>query len=492
MLIRILVMVEPAPLRRRIQRQVRDPHTLVSTLGSRKAFWSEMSRQTFDLLILNRTAFQDPPSNLIGTVRALPEEPEVVVLCEREDPEERAALLEAGAYAVIYEGLTDPALAGALGTLISRRREESLRHLRADRLAQVPSLRDFVSASTAMQAFMSVVYRVLPVDSSLLILGETGVGKERLARALHNEGPRSRGPFMQVNCAALPEPLLESELFGHKEGAFTGAVRTRRGCFELAHRGTIFLDEICELPVPLQAKLLQVLQDRSIRPVGSETSIDVDVRVIAATNRDIEDEIKTKRFREDLYYRLSVVSLTIPPLRERREDIPELLESYREHFCSRFGRSIGRTPEDVESALIRYPWPGNVRELINVMERAVLLCTGDEITLAELPEIIGRRPADEQAGSAPAGSPVVSDCLLPERFIQKPWRQVRKEMVRVFEKQYVAGLLRLTGGRIGETARLAGMEPRSLHEKMKRHGLSKEDFRRQDGSPSDEQAHRRR
>lgn len=491
MLIRVLLMVEPAPLRRRIQRQVTDPHTLVSTLRNRKAFWSEVSRHTFDLLILNRAMFQDPTNNLIGTVRALPDEPEVIVLCEREDPEERAALLQAGAYAVIYEGLTDQALSGALGTLIFRRREESLRHLRADRLAQRPSLRDFVSGSPAMQAFMSVVYRVLPVDSSLLILGETGVGKERLARALHNEGPRFRGPFTQVNCAALPETLLESELFGHKEGAFTGAVRTRRGCFELAHGGTIFLDEICELSVALQAKLLQVLQDRSIRPVGSEKSIDVDVRVIAATNRDIEEEIKAKRFREDLYYRLSVVSLKIPPLRERREDIPELVESYLEHFRSRFGRSITGVREDATSSLARYDWPGNVRELINVMERAVLLCTGEEITLAEMPEIISRLPGDVRSGTAPAGSPAVSDCLLPERLIKKPWREVRKEMVNVFEKQYVAGLLRLTGGRVGETARRAGMEPRSLHEKMKRHGLRKEDFRRQDVSASDEQDHGR-
>ena len=220
--------------------------------------------------------------------------------------------------------------------------------------------------------------------------------------------------------------------------------------------------------------------------MGSEKSIDVDVRVIAATNRDIEEEIKARRFREDLYYRLSVVSIKIPPLRERREDIPELLESYLEHFCGRFTRSITRVREDAKSSLVRYDWPGNVRELINVMERAVLLCTGEEITLAEMPEIISRLPGDAHSGTAPAGSPVVSDCLLPARLIKKPWREVRKEMVNVFEKQYVAGLLRLTGGRVGETARRAGMEPRSLHEKMKRHGLRKEDFRRQDASPSDE------
>ena len=492
MLIRVLLMVEPPPLRRRVQRQITDPHTLVSVLRKRKALWVEMSRHTFDLLILTRDAFQDPPANFLGTVRALPDDPEVVVLCEREDPEERAALLAAGAYAVIYEGLPDQALAGALGALISRRREQSLQRLRAERFGQRPSLRDFVSASPAMQAFMSVVYRVLPVDSSLLILGETGVGKERLARALHNEGPRSQGPFTQVNCAALPETLLESELFGHKEGAFTGAVRARRGCFELAHRGTIFLDEICELPVALQAKLLQVLQDRSIRPVGSETSVDVDVRVIAATNRDIEDEIRTRRFREDLYYRLSVVSLKIPPLRERREDIPELLDSYLEHFCTRFGRSIAGIREEAKASLIRYDWPGNVRELINAMERAVLLCPGDEITVAELPQMISQLPADARPAAAWSALQALPQGLLTERFVKRPWKEVRKETLALFERQYLTELLRLTGGRVGETARRAGMEPRSLHEKMKRYGLRKEDFRREEGLEADEQAHRRR
>lgn len=482
MLIRVLIMVEPASLRRRIQRQITDPHTLVSPIKSKKGFWSEISCHAFDFLIVKWETLRDPLETFIGTVRALPDEPEVVVLCEREDPEKRASLLAAGAYAVIYEGLPDQALAGALGTLITRRREESMRRLRADRLAQAPSLRDFVSASPAMQAFLSVVHRVLSADSSLLILGETGVGKERLARALHNEGPRSRGPFMQVNCAALPETLLESELFGHKEGAFTGAVRTRRGCFELAHKGTIFLDEICELPVALQAKLLQALQDRSIRPVGSETPVDVDVRVMAATNRDIEEEIKAKRFREDLYYRLSVVSLKIPPLRERREDIPELAESYLEHFRTRLGRPVNGIREDAKASLVRYGWPGNVRELINVIERAVLLCPGEEITLAEMPEVISRATSMEPPGAAPMPSPPLSDGLLPERFLKKPWRRVRREMVSALEKQYLGGLLRLTGGRVGETARRAGMAPRSLHGKMKKHGLRKEDFRPQDDS----------
>jgi len=477
MLVRVLLLLEPAALRRRVKRQIADPHTLVVTPAKKRDRWSEVSRNACDLVIIERGSIPDPVADFIGTVRSLPDEPEAVILCPRENAEERAALLAAGAYEVIYEGLEDAALAGALNTLISRRRDEALRRFQASRQGQQPSLRDLVSASPAMQAFLSVAYRVLPADSSLLILGETGVGKERLARALHNEGPRSTGPFVQVNCAALPETLLESELFGHAEGAFTGAVRTRRGCFEMAHRGTIFLDEICELPFALQAKLLQVLQDRQIRPVGSESFVTVDVRVVAATNRDMEAEIRARRFRDDLYYRLSVVSLEIPPLRERREDIPALLESYREHFCTRLGRAVGGIREDALSALVRYGWPGNVRELSNVMERAILLCAGDEITADDLPESIARSADPARTGSPVAVSQASQAHLLPDRLMEKPWRKVRKELLDSLERQYLARHLERSGGRIGETARRAGMEPRSLHEKMKRLGLRKEDYR---------------
>ena len=308
-----------------------------------------------------------------------------------------------------------------------------------------------------------------------LILGETGVGKERLARAIHNEGPRSKAPFITVNCAALPETLLESELFGHEEGAFTGAVRARRGYFELANGGTIFLDEIGEMPLHLQAKLLQVLQDRTLRPIGSEKIVEIDVRVIAATNRDLKEEIKIKRFREDLYYRLSVVSLTIPPLSERRQDIPLLIDSYIDHFCTRFGRPLKKASKDAQAVLVGYEWPGNVRELINVIERALILCSGEEITLLDLPDNIYHGTVATAESTVVAHKDGIPN--LPLRlWLNMPWRDARNKMLEDFERRYLEGLLEETGGRIGETARRAGMSPRSLHQKMKHHGLRKEDF----------------
>jgi len=323
---------------------------------------------------------------------------------------------------------------------------------------------------------MRVVNRVVKTDVPLLILGETGVGKERLARAIHAEGPRSAGPFITVNCGALPETLLESELFGHEEGAFTGAVRSRRGWFELAHRGTIFLDEIGELANHLQVKLLRVLQEHEIQRIGSEKSFKVDVRVMAATNRDLEEEIESGYFRKDLYYRLSVMTLTIPPLKDRIEDIPVLVESYIKYLRPRIGCEVFGISDEAQEALEQYLWPGNVRELINVIERAMLLCNDTEITLLDLPTNISGKSEGTTMNSASLLHPPDLGNL-QEEWLQKPLQEVRKEVLEKFEHSYLSGLLRLTNGRVGETAKRAGIQSRSLFDKMQRLGLRKEDFK---------------
>jgi DNA-binding NtrC family response regulator len=275
-----------------------------------------------------------------------------------------------------------------------------------------------------------------------------------------------------VNCGALPESLIESELFGHEEGAFTGASRARRGYFELAHKGTLFLDEIAETPLHLQVKLLRAIETRTIQRVGGERPLQVDVRVMAATNRDLDAEVAARRFRSDLYYRLAVVTLSIPPLRERREDIPELVETYVQRFNIHLGREIaGCAPEAVE-ALGAYSWPGNVRELINVIERAVLLCSGDRIELYDLPEsITGRAPGALE-------DPLAPELATPADWIEKPLRTIKEALVTSVERRYVTEVLRATQGRIGETAKRAGLNERALYALMRRHGLRKEDFKR--------------
>ena len=477
MLVRLLLVSETASFRTRIRRMVTDPHVLLipRSIKKQKDLWNALGEQPFDLALVEKEALPERVGDLIVTIRELPERPEVIVINNREDSEESAELQAAGCYAVIYQGLSDSALGAAVNALIGRRRGTIVDRLRTERFKFKASLQDFVSSSPAMQTFMSMVYRVVPTDSSLLILGETGVGKERLARAIHNEGSRNKAPFITVNCAALPDALLESELFGHEEGAFTGAVRARRGHFELAHGGTLFLDEIGELPLHLQSKLLQVLQDRALRPIGSEKMVEVDVRIMAATNRDLEEEMEGKRFREDLYFRLSVVSLQVPPLRERRQDIPVLIDSYLEHFCTRFGWPLKRMDAEAREALLRYGWPGNVRELINVIERALILCQEEEITLQDLPGNLSGT-SESRAGTEPLSGMGRIRTSDGGALLKKPWREARDAVLESFERSYLAGLLRETGGRIGETARRAGMSARSVHEKMKHHGLRKEDY----------------
>ncbi len=324
-----------------------------------------------------------------------------------------------------------------------------------------------------MQAFLHVARRMTTSNTSLLITGETGVGKEWLARAIHGESPRNTGPFVAINCGALPEGLLESELFGHEKGAFTGATRSKRGHFEAAEGGSLFLDEIGEIPLHLQVRLLRVIQAREVQRLGAEQPLRVDVRILAATNRNLLQEVACGNFRRDLYYRLSVVSLAVPPLRERREDIPDLIERYLTHFQSQLPNSIQGVDPHALQALIEYNWPGNVRELINVIERAVLLCEGERISRQDLPDVIARND------TLPAPILVTPDADqgLPASWLQLPLKEAQQKLRDRFEQAYLVGLLQQTRGRVGETARRAGISSRSLYTRMLRLGLRKEDFR---------------
>jgi transcriptional regulator with PAS, ATPase and Fis domain len=242
-----------------------------------------------------------------------------------------------------------------------------------------------VAKSEAMRDVLALAERVAGVDTTVLLTGESGTGKELLARLIHDRSRRSRGSFVAVNCAALPEPLLESELFGHLRGAFTGAVADRRGLFEEANQGTLFLDEIAEAPTAIQVKLLRALQEREIRRVGSVAPIKVNVRLLAATNRDLDRAVARREFRRDLYYRLNVINIAIPPLRDRPDDILPLARLFVDVYAKAQGKEIRAISAEALNLLTAYPWPGNVRELENVIERAVVLATRDRITVAELP-----------------------------------------------------------------------------------------------------------
>ncbi len=423
-----------------------------------------------DVIVVSEVLLPVPFSDSIKMITSLPELPVLVVIAESGDESYHAQLLAEGVDVVLHSKLSDADIAAAIEGVAQKKFASRSNIIRARQLTTEPRLSDFVSNSRSMLSFINIARRVVKSDTSVLILGETGVGKERLALALHSEGARSMGPFIPINCAALPDNLLESELFGHEQGAFTGAVRARRGAFEMAHEGTIFLDEIGDMPLSLQVKLLRVLQDRKFMKIGGERTIDVNVRVMAATNRNLAAEVEAGRFRRDLYYRLSVVSLLIPPLRERKEDIPELVQSYIEYFSPRIGVEVNDIDDAALDALSEYSWPGNVRELINVIERAMLLCDGDIISVSELPDEIStsQRQGKQDAALLTALAGGISS---------RPWKEVRGEVVAYYERIYLTELLAENRGRIADSAAAAGMTTRALNEKMREYNLDKKDFK---------------
>lgn len=476
MLIHLLIAVQPASFEQRLRRLLARHDLLVHlALPTARDLLSGLRGKDQDLVLLSRSLLPEDPRVIIGQIRDLPERPGVIVFEDKSDGRDRAKLLSHDCLAVLPSTLPDDILLETLDTLIQRQRQEAISRNNAERPEERFSLSDFVSESVTMQRFVATARKVVRADSAVLILGETGVGKERLARAIHAEGPRSTAPFVPVHCAALPEGLVESEMFGHEAGAFTGATRARKGYFELAHRGTLFLDEVGEIPPHLQVKLLRALEDRRIHRVGAEKPIEVRVRIIAATNRDIETEMNAGRFRPDLFYRLAVLSLVIPPLRERPEDIQKLALDYLEHFRQQVGRPEIAIEADALALLTRYGWPGNVRELINTIEQAVLLCSENLITVEDLP----RRIVTEVIRGTAAVIPFSSDGVmrLTDELLDKSLPDARAEIVAAFERTYASRLLEATRGRVGETAKRAGINQRHLYDLMKRHGLHKEEFK---------------
>ena len=308
-----------------------------------------------------------------------------------------------------YDFLTKPLNLDQLGMIVQRAlssREMSLQHQQMKHeLEGSHALKSMIGKSPAMQKVQETLKKVSDSKASILITGESGVGKEVVADAIHNLSSRKNNSFIKVHCAALSETLLESELFGHEKGAFTGAEKLQKGRFELAHGGTIFLDEIGEINQNVQIKILRVLQEKKFERVGGEQTIEVDVRIIAATNKNLEEEVKAGRFREDLYYRLNVIHITVPPLRDRKEDIPLLMSSFLKEFNEENNKHITGVDGRAKAAIFKYDWPGNIRELRNCMESAVVMCSGNEISLNDLPPAISQGTSSDSI-SIPLGIPL--------------------------------------------------------------------------------------
>ncbi|MDA3970592.1 MAG: sigma-54 dependent transcriptional regulator [Desulfobulbaceae bacterium] len=375
----------------------------------------------------------------------------VIVITAFSSVESAVVAMKRGA----FDYVTKPIDMDELQLIIARalhveKLEQENIHLK-ERLLENFSFANIIGSSKVMQEMFATLSMVAPTDATVLIGGESGTGKELIANALHQTSSRKDGPFIKVNCAALHENLLESELFGHEKGAFTGATEQRKGRFELAHRGTLFLDEIGDMTVPTQAKILRVLQEGEIERLGGSKTIKVDVRLVAASHRDLEAMVEQGEFRQDLFFRLSVVPIILPPLRERGSDIPELARYFLKRYAQKNKKDIRTIHPQALNLLMHHDWPGNIRELENCMERAVILCQGEQITPAELP------PQLTPHGQNPA------DSTLPATTSGLTLRDMEREMIRV--------TLEETAGNKSQAAKNLGIARQTLLNKIKEYGL---------------------
>jgi two-component system, NtrC family, response regulator HydG len=372
----------------------------------------------------------------------------VVVGTGQGSMEAAISAMRAGAYDFVNKPFDPKLLALTLARAVQNHRlRAELKRLQQNIALQSPA--GFIGRSATMRSVRELVARVADSDASVLIQGETGTGKELVARMIHSNAKRRSGPFVAVNCAAVPHALIESELFGHARGAFTDARTQRTGLFLEAHGGTLFLDEIAELPLETQPKLLRALQERTVRPVGSNTEQAFDVRVVAASNRDLEYEVFEKRFREDLYYRINVVTIELPPLRNRGGDVLEIAQ----HLLTRFAERAGKPPLTLSAGaaekLVAYGWPGNVRELENCLERGVALARFDQLTAEDLPEKIRNYRAEKFVVAADDPTEVVT--------------------LEQLEKSYILRVLSLMGGNKSQAAQMLGVDRRTLYRKLARY-----------------------
>ncbi len=439
------------------------PGSALSCVLSGEAALDDLASSPCDVLVTDLRMPGLSGLELLGRALALDPQLGVVLLTAHGDIDTAVMALKAGA----YDFLTKPVDSEHLARVVAKGLE------RAALLRENSRLRAAIRAcgadagllgqSPAMIQIKEAIAAVAGSEYTVLIRGESGTGKELAARAIHSLSRRASGPFLSVNCPAIPDQLLESELFGHVRGAFTGAERDRKGLFLSANGGVIVLDEIGDIPMSVQTKLLRVLQEREVRPVGSSKSVPIDVRILASTNQDLEAKIAGKSFREDLYYRLNVLTVRLPPLRERREDIPLLATAFLERACRETGIGDKEFSAEALAALTGREWPGNVRELFNFVRRLTVFCRGD---------VIG-------PSAVAAADPGQTDPAEPEGDddAPAPYLEAKAQVVDAFTRRYVERLLGRTRGNVSEAARLSGLERVSLQKILRRLGIAAEGYR---------------
>jgi len=420
--------------------------------------------QIFDL-VLTDLALGRGASGMDVLLRVKQKRPETAVVMITAHGSEKVAVdaMKNGAEDYIPKPFDNDEIRVVVRRALDRHRLEREHRLLLERVQREFGFGNLIGSGPSMRRVFETIQKVAETDLTVLIRGESGTGKELVAQAIHNTSGRRDRPFVAVNCAAINRELVESELFGHEKGAFTGADQQRMGRFEAAEGGTIFLDEIGDMATETQAKVLRVLQERQFERVGGTRSVEVDVRVVAATHRNLEKEVEEGRFREDLYYRLKVVQLELPPLRERGEDLPALCDRFLEQVAERLGREKRRLSSEALACLAQHAWPGNVRELRNVLEQAAVLSSGEEIEEADL-QLAPGRPPHASTSSTASDDPDAT------------FSDAKKQMIESFEREFLLNALRANEGNVSQTARSIGMVRQRLQQKIRELGLRESDW----------------
>jgi DNA-binding NtrC family response regulator len=435
-------------LLRRLGHQVEQAHDAEEAI-------TKLGEGAFDLVITDLALGGAATGmDVLRAAKAARAETAVVMITAHGSEKIAVEAMKAGAEDYVPKPFDNDEMRLIVTRAVERTRLERDHRMLLERVGRDYGLGAMIGAGAAMRRVFEQIHKVAETDLSVLVRGESGTGKELVAQAIHETSARGRRPFVAVNCAAISRELVESELFGHEKGAFTGASARRVGRFEAAHEGTIFLDEIGDMPLETQAKVLRVLEERAFERVGGSKTISTDVRVIAATHRDLEGEVARGRYRTDLYYRLRVVELVLPPLRERLEDLPALVERFLAQLAVRLGREKKRASEAAMARLARHDWPGNVRELRNVIEQAAVLAAGERIEEADL-----RLGGGAGSGAAVTGAGASS------------FAEAKRRAVEQFERAYLGEVLKRHGGNISQTAEAIGMVRQSLQQKLKELGI---------------------
>jgi DNA-binding NtrC family response regulator len=449
---RILVVDDEKNIRTALASLLRKEGYDAQAEGNPEAVADLVAAGHFDVIVTDLKMAPRNGIEVLEEIRRRSPEAEVVIMTAYATVETAVEAIKKGAYDYVTKPIDPDRLKRVIEQILERQslKEENVALRR--RLSLKDQYGRLIGASTQMRNIFRTIDGIAPTPATVLITGESGTGKELVAKAIHERSPRAKGPFISINCGAIPETLLESELFGSDRGAFTGADRDRPGRIEIASGGTLFLDEVGEMSARTQVEFLRVVQERELRRLGGSRLIKVDVRIIAATNKDLQDEIRQGRFREDLYYRLHVVPIDLPPLRERTSDIPLLVQAFNEEFCKVYDKTVKEYTAQSMDLLAKYPWPGNVRELRNVIERTTLLVREDTIQPRHVQGTIGEIDGRQDEVSIRLGTPL-----------------------RAAEEQLIRQTLERVTSHRERAAKLLGISPRALHYKLRRYGIDVND-----------------